>query len=481
MATDNTTIPTSAPDYGQSGDTAWILTSAALVFLMTPGLAFFYGGLANQKVVLNTIMMSFSSAAVITIHWAIIGFSLSFAGSNSFIGGGHFMGLSHIAKEVDGTYITTAPLAAYWFFQLTFAIITPALISGAVVGRMRFRSWIVFVLLWATLVYDPVAHWVWSAWPAGVDEDGNPVTKYGWLRALGVLDYAGGTVVHIISGFSGLVACIFLGPRTELADDTEVETSTRKEMKEAATKPHNVPFVVLGVGLLWFGWNGFNGGSALVASDGNAALAVINTNISAAMALCVWMALDAFFLRKINVSGAMCGVVAGLVGITPGCGFVHPRSSLFIGAFTAFVVYFALKLKEKLKYDDALDAFGGHGVGGFVGSILVGMFAQKEMNPYGADGLFWGGGKLFGYQILASVITALYACVMTALIMVVLKYTIGIRPSQESEKLGLDMSAHGGAAYVDTSNSKSEVEAKQAIKSKPQASEEARESSSGVV
>lgn len=310
-------------------------------------------------------------------------------------------------------------------------MITPALISGAVAGRLRFRTWMIFIVIWSTVVYDLIAHWVWGGW-ATIDKDGNTVIKMGWLRAMGALDFAGGTVVHISSGFAALAASIVVG-----------------KSKEKEISPHNVPLTIIGGTLLWFGWFGFNGGSALNATDGIASLASINTNVAAASALVTWVILDSIFAKRVSATGAVTGSVVGLVTITPASGYVLPVSAIAIGAIGSLVCYGAFRLKERLHYDDTLDVFGCHGVGGVVGAILTGCFAELSVNPNGGNGLFFGNPKQLGIQVLAVVVTAATAFILTALILLIFKAIpfLGLRPSEESELKGMDFVSHKEESY----------------------------------
>jgi Amt family ammonium transporter len=342
-----------------SGDTAWVLVSCALVPLMTPGLAFFYGGLVRSNQVLNTMKMSFVSLGLGSIIWALLGYSLAFSSGNAFIGGIEWLGLQNVTAEPNPQYGQTVPHLAFVVFQMMFAVITPALISGAIVGRMRFKAYTLFISLWMLVVYVPLGHWVW-----GPD---------GWIAGLGAVDFAGGTVVHVSAGVAALVAALFIGHRQTRALDEA----------EAA---HNVPFVVLGASLLWFGWFGFNAGSAL-AADGVAALAVTTTMLSAAAAIATWMLVDIWRTGKPQITGTAIAAVVGLVAITPAAGFVTPLSAMFIGAAGAAASYVAIAIIKRSGVDDTLDVFACHGVGGVVGSILTGVFATTAVNSAGADGL----------------------------------------------------------------------------------------------
>jgi Amt family ammonium transporter len=401
-----------------AGDTAWVLVSSALVLLMTVGLAFFYGGLVRPKNALNTMMMSVVALGVIGVQWMLVGYSIAFSPGNPWLGGFAWLGLHNVGLEPNPTYSATIPLQAHAMFQGMFAIITPALISGAIVERMRFRGYVVFLVLWATLIYDPLAHWVWGSG--------------GWLLQRGALDFAGGTVVHISAGVSALVAAWFLGPR--------------RDYRRVPLAPHNVPLVLLGAGLLWFGWFGFNAGSAL-AANGLAALAFVNTNTAAAASLVTWAALDLARTGKVTAVGAATGLVVGLVGITPAAGYVTPLSGLLIGVLAAGVSYTAIQIRSKTKLDDALDVFSCHGVAGTAGALLTGVFATKLVNPAGGDGLLAGNAGQIGVQLLAVVATVAFAAVGTLAILALVQATIGARVDVPEESAGLDLSQHGEEAY----------------------------------
>jgi Amt family ammonium transporter len=388
---------------------------------MTVGLAFFYGGLVRPKNALNTMMMSVVALGVIGVQWMLIGYSIAFAPGNSWFGGLSWLGLNHVGMDPNPTYSATIPLQAHAMFQGMFAIITPALISGAIVERMRFRGYVVFLLLWATLIYDPLAHWVWGSG--------------GWLLKRGALDFAGGTVVHISAGVSALVAAWFLGPR--------------RDYRRVPIAPHNVPLVLLGAGLLWFGWFGFNAGSAL-AANGLAALAFVNTNTAAAAALVTWAALDLIRTGKITAVGAATGLVVGLVGITPAAGYVTPLSGLLIGVLAAGVSYTAIQLRSRTKLDDALDVFSCHGMAGIAGALLTGVFATKLMNPAGGDGWLAGNAAQMGTQLLAVLATIAFAGLGTLGILAIIQATIGARADLPEETAGLDLSQHGEEAYLGT-------------------------------
>ena len=401
-----------------NGDTAWLMISSALVLLMTPGLAFFYGGLVRDTDVVNTIKMSFVSLAVIAVEWALLGYSTAFAPGDAFIGGTSWIGLRDVGFGPNADYAPTVPHLAFMTFQMMFAIITPALISGAIVGRMRFRVYLLFILLWSIVVYNPVAHWVWGLG--------------GWLRQLGALDFAGGSVVHISAGVSALVAAKILGPR---------KTGEREHHV-----PHNVPFVILGASLLWFGWFGFNAGSALSAG-GLATLAFVTTNLSAAAAVVTWVLIEIISKNKTTGVGAAVAAVVGLVAITPAAGFVTPASSIAIGSIAALVCYGAIQLLGRTDIDDALDVFACHGVGGMVGALLTGVFATTSVNPAGTNGLLYGNPRLLGLQIIAITATAGLSALGTAAIMFALRFVIRLRISN-LEVSGIDLVEHGEGAYA---------------------------------
>ena len=401
-----------------AGDTAWVLTSTALVMVMTVGLAFFYGGLVRPKNSLNTMMMSVVALGVVSVQWVLVGYSIAFAHGTPWWGGLSWVAFKGVGLDPDPAYAATIPLQAHAMFQAMFAIITPALISGAIVERMRFRAYIVFLLLWATFVYDPLAHWVWGAG--------------GWLQKLGTLDFAGGTVVHISAGVSALVAARMLGPR--------------KDFKRVPIVPHNVPLVLLGAGLLWFGWFGFNAGSAL-AANGLAALAFTNTNTAAATAMLTWVGLDLFRTGKATAVGAATGLVVGLVGITPAAGYVTAPASLAIGALAVLVSYTAIQIRARTRLDDSLDVFSCHGLAGVAGALLTGVFATKLANPAGGDGWLAGNFAQMGVQLLAVVATVALAASATAIIMTVVNATLGAKAGVREQLTGLDLSEHGEEAY----------------------------------
>ena len=413
--------PASAQDAGpaiDTGDTAFILVSAALVMLMTPALAFFYGGMVRGKNVLGTLMQSFIAVAVISVQWVLWGYALSFGGEGGFVGNTWF-GLSGVGAE-PSAYAATIPHQAFMIYQCMFAVITPALITGAIAERMNFKAYLIFIVLWATLVYDPIAHWVWGA------------GGYLGLAGMGALDFAGGTVVHISSGISALVAAIVMGKR--------------RGFPEQAMPPHNLPFTVLGAGILWFGWFGFNAGSAL-ASNGLAASAFVATNTAAAAATLAWILMDWFVKGKPTALGAASGAVAGLVAITPAAGFVSPLASIVIGALGGVVCFSAVTMRAKTGLDDSLDVFGVHGVGGTLGALLTGVFAWKAINPAGADGLLHGNPKQLGVQALAVVITWVYSAVVTFVLLKLINALVGLRVTNDGEEAGLDVDQHGETAY----------------------------------
>jgi Amt family ammonium transporter len=411
--------PTSAPPKVDSGDTSWILISSALVMLMTPGLALFYGGMVRSKNVLGTIMQSFIALGVITIQWVLYGYSLAFGPDiGGIIGSLKWVGLSGVGLDPFPDYAATIPHQAFMIFQMMFAVITPALITGAFAERFKFKTYLVFLILWATFVYDPLAHWVW-----GVG---------GWIRNLGALDFAGGLVVHISSGIAALAATLVVGKRKGYGDEP--------------MPPHNLTMTLLGAALLWFGWFGFNGGSA-VASGSLATNAFVVTHISTAAAALSWMILEWAYRGNPTVLGAASGAVAGLVAITPASGFVGPVSAIIIGLVGGGLCYFAINLKSKLGYDDSLDVVGVHGVGGTWGALATGLFACKAINSAGNDGLFFGNFSLIGIQALSIVSAWIYSFVVTLIILKILDWTMGLRVTEEHEINGLDLSQHGEAGY----------------------------------
>ncbi|WP_244834047.1 ammonium transporter [Clostridium sp. BJN0001] len=403
------------------GDCAFILISSALVFFMTPGLAFFYGGMVRRKNVLNTIMNSFFICGLASVLWVIIGYSLSFGTDfHGIIGGFNFIGLNGVGAEVNADYASNIPQLLFAIFQMMFSIITPALITGALTGRMKFSALFIFITIWLIVVYYPLAHMVW-----GVG---------GFLKELGALDFAGGNVVHISSGISALVACIMLGKR--------------RGYGMVSYKPHNIPLVVLGSSILWFGWFGFNAGSALSASP-LAAHAFMTTNTSAGAAMLTWMLIEKVKHGKPTLLGAATGCVVGLVAITPGAGFVPIWSSIIIGALVSPICFlFMGKIKNKFGYDDSLDAFGCHGIGGVWGGIATGIFTNKSVNDVATwNGLIYGDYHLFVAQIISIVFTIVFAGVMTFIIIKVIKLFMDIRVGQHEEASGLDVCEHGESAY----------------------------------
>ena len=406
-----------------TGDTAWMLAASALVMLMTPGLAFFYGGLVRAKNALNTMMMSFIALGLISVLWAVVGYSLAFSHDKvsnlipGILGGFSFAFMNGVGPNDVHPQAATIPAPAFMIFQAMFAIITPALISGAIVDRMRFKAYLAFIAIWSLVVYVPLAHMVWS--------------NDGFLFKMGALDFAGGTVVHISAGVSALVAAIILGPR--------------RGHNRVAMAPHSVPLVLLGAGLLWFGWFGFNAGSA-VGSNGLAANAFVTTNFGAAGALLTWALLELFRSGKVTAVGAATGAVVGLVAITPAAGFVSPMSAILIGAIGAVISYTAVSLKHSLALDDSLDVFFCHGLGGITGAILTGVFAQKSINSLGS-GLIDGNAAQLGTQVLSVLVAAALAAVGTTVILLILKAVMGIRSSAQEEEMGVDLADHGESAY----------------------------------
>ncbi|HSN05726.1 MAG TPA: ammonium transporter [Candidatus Angelobacter sp.] len=415
-----------------SGDTAWVLASTALVLLMTPGLAFFYGGMTQAKSTLNMMMMSFITICIVSVLWVVYGFSLAFTDSGSGL-------IGTIAKSGLGTAVNELtnnggpygiPLLAFAGFQLMFAVITPALISGAIADRTKFLTWGVFVALWVTLVYFPVAHWVFYFGNKAAD---GTVTGAGWLAARGVEDFAGGTAVHINAGAAGLALAIVLGRRIGF--------------RKHPTRPHNLPLVLMGAGLLWFGWFGFNAGSALGA-NATAALALMNTQVATAAALGGWLLVEKIRDGHPTSLGAASGAVAGLVAITPACAFIAPWAAVVLGVLAGVVCSLAVGLKYKLNYDDSLDVVGVHMVGGIVGCLFIGLFGSSAVNAVGIDGLFYGGGwKLLGLQALGAFSVLAYSLVVTLVLGFLLEKTLGFRISRDEELEGIDLTEHAETAY----------------------------------
>jgi Amt family ammonium transporter len=402
-----------------AGDTGFVMISAALVMLMTPGLGLFYGGMVREKNVLATIMQSFIVLGLISIQWVLFGYSLAFgADHGGIIGGFDFLGLVGVGQTANAEYAATIPHQAFMIYQAMFAVITPALISGAMAERVKFSSFLIFIVLWSTFIYDPVAHWVW-----GVG---------GWLRTMGALDFAGGTVVHIASGSAALVMAIYLGPR--------------RGYPKASILPHNMTMVLIGTALLWFGWFGFNAGSTFGA-NGLAVSAFVVTNLSAAAAMMSWSLVEWIVRKKPTALGAASGAVAGLVAITPASGFVGPMDAIIIGLIVSPICFYAIQLKGKLGYDDSLDAFGVHGVGGTWGAIATGLFSTLSVNPAGANGLFYGNPKLLFIQIVAILATAAFSMLGTFILVKAIDSVFGLRVPDYEELVGLDLTQHGEAGY----------------------------------
>ena len=409
-----------APPKIDTGDTAWVLTSTALVLAMTaPGLALFYAGMVRSKNALGTIMQSFIILCLISIQWVLWGYSLAFGPDKGhLIGGLEWFGLNGVGLEPNADYAATVPHQAFMMFQMMFAVITPALITGAFAERMKFSSFLIFTLLWATFIYDPLAHWVWAVG--------------GWVRNLGALDFAGGTVVHISSGASALACAIVLRKRLGYGKEHMA--------------PHNLPMTVLGASMLWFGWFGFNAGSA-VASGALATSAFVVTNTAAAMAALAWMVVEWMYRGKPTVLGAASGAVAGLVAITPASGFVGPMASIMIGLGAGVLCYLAVLWKSRLGYDDALDVVGIHGVGGIWGALATGLFASKAINAAGADGLLYGNPGQLGIQAVAVLVSVVFAFVGTFVILKLVDGVMGLSVSEEEERMGLDLSQHEERSY----------------------------------
>ncbi len=403
-----------------SGDTAWVLMSAALVMLMTPGLAFFYGGLVRKKNVLSVLIQCMMILCVVTLQWALIGYSLSFGPDvKGVIGGLDWFGLRGVDAGAS-SYAPSVPHSAFMVFQAMFAVITPALIVGAFAERIKFSAFVLFTLLWSTLVYDPVAHWVWG--------------EGGFLRGMGALDFAGGTVVHINAGAAALAAALALGRRSGFP--------------RTLSPPHNLPLAVLGAGLLWFGWFGFNAGSALGA-NGLAAHAFVVTHLATAAAGLVWSLLDVASYSRATILGMITGAVAGLVAITPAAGFVTPLGAVLIGAGSGGICWVSVNvLKARVGYDDTLDAFGVHGVGGLWGALATGLFATVAVNTGGANGLFYGNPALLWIQTKAVAVTFAYALGMSWVLFKVVDRVIGLRVSEHEERVGLDLTQHREAGYT---------------------------------
>jgi len=403
-----------------AGDTAFVLLSAALVMLMTPGLAMFYGGMVRKKNVLGTLMHSYVAIALVSVQWILIGYTLAFGPDiMGVIGNLDWAGLRGVGFTPNADYAPTVPHMAFMIYQAMFAVITPALISGAVAERMKFSAYLVFILLWTTLVYDPVAHWVWGTG--------------GWMKGLGTLDFAGGVVVHVTSGISALAAALYMGRR---------KNYLREQMP-----PHNLPMTVLGAGLLWFGWFGFNAGSAL-SSGALSTVAFVTTHAAAVAATLTWVVIEWLHRGKPTMFGAATGSIAGLATITPAAGFVSPLSALVIGLAAGAICYTALTMKVRLGYDDSLDAFGVHGIGGMLGTLGAGLLAEKLINPAGSDGLFFGNAHQFYVQLVSILAAASYSFILTIVLLTLIKATIGLRVTEEEELIGLDLTQHEESGYT---------------------------------
>ncbi len=404
-----------------AGDTAWVLMSAALVLLMTPALAFFYGGLVRRKNILSILMQCFMMICLISIQWVVLGYSLSFGPDiKNMIGSLAWMGLNGVGQDPNPDYAATIPHQAFMIFQAMFAVITPALILGAFAERMKFSAFCLFSLLWATLVYDPICHWVWAVG--------------GFIRNWGALDFAGGTVVHINAGIAALVTALVLGKR--------------QGFPHKISPPHNLPFAVLGAGLLWFGWFGFNAGSAL-AANGLAASAFIVTHIAAAAAGLTWSFLDWKFNKHATMLGMITGAVAGLVAITPASGFVGPVDAIWVGVGVSVICYFFVAVvKAKFGYDDSLDAFGVHGIGGIWGALATGLWANKAVNSAGNNGLFYGNPGLLLIQLKAVLVTVVYSFIVTFVLLKIVDMICGLRVAEQDERIGLDLTQHRESGYT---------------------------------
>lgn len=404
-----------------AADTAFILAAAGLVLLMTPGLAIFYAGMVRIKNVLGTIMQSFIMISIISLEWVYIGYTMSFGPDiGGFIGDMSWFALNGVTGEPSLTYATTIPQTVFMIYQCMFAVITPALITGAFAERVRFASFAVFSLLWSILVYNPVCHWIWGG---------------GWMSTLGshgVLDFAGGLVVHVTCGAAALAAVLVVGPRKGFGRENYL--------------PHNLPMTMMGTGLLWFGWFGFNGGSAL-AADGVAATAFVATHLAGMSGMAMWTIMEWVKLGKPTTLGAASGAIAGLATITPAAGFVGPNSAIIIGFIAGVVCFLAVNAKSRFGYDDSLDVVGIHGVGGAAGTLLLGVFASTNVNPGGVDGLFAGSATQLGYQALGVIIVAAYAFAVSWVLLKCLQATMGLRVSEENEVQGLDYTEHSEAAY----------------------------------
>lgn len=403
-----------------TGDTAWMLISTALVMLMTPGLALFYGGMVRKKNVLGTIMQSFIMLGVVSIQWVLFGYTLAFGPDvRGMIGDLSWLGLNGVGLTPNPDYAATIPHQLFMVYQMMFAVITPALITGAFAERFKFKTFLVFTLIWSTVVYDPIAHWVWGTG--------------GWIRNLGALDFAGGTVVHISSGIAAFAAALVVGKR--------------KGYGRVNMAPHNLTMTLLGAALLWFGWFGFNAGSA-VTSGSLASSAFVVTHVATAAAALSWLFAEWIHRKRPTVLGAASGAVAGLVAITPASGFVTPLPAIVIGLVAGALCYTAVSLKPKFGYDDSLDVVGVHCVGGTWGALATGLFATVAVNAAGANGLFYGNPKLLGIQAVAVLSSLVYSFVLTAIILKVLDMTMGLRVDADDESVGLDQSQHGESGYI---------------------------------
>jgi Amt family ammonium transporter len=401
-----------------AGDTAWILVCCSLVLLMTPALGFFYGGMVRRKNILSTLTLSYIFLSLIGVQWVLYGYSLAFGKDiGGFIGGLNYLGFNGVGAAPNPDYGKTIPQGLFAAFQMMFAVITPALITGAFVERVRFKSFLLFSLIWATIVYDPLCHWVWG--------------NGGWLGKLGVLDFAGGTVVHIAAGFSAMAFALVIGPR--------------KGFGKFTMEPHSIPLTVLGTGLLWVGWFGFNAGSAL-AANGVAVNALLTTNSSAAMAGLVWMVLSWLDGRP-STLGICTGMVVGLAAVTPASGFVTPLSALVIGAIAAPLSYYAIRFRDKRGLDESLDVWACHGIASTWGMLATGLFATVEVNSAGANGLFFGNPAQIGLQALGVAVTMAFSFGVTFIVAKLLDMSIGLRVTPMEEEVGLDISAHGERAY----------------------------------
>jgi len=401
-----------------SGDTAWILVCCSLVLLMTPALAFFYGGMVRRKNVLSTLTLSYIFMALIGVQWIVYGYSLAFGSDiNGLIGGLNFLGFQNVGALPNADYSKTIPHTLFAAFQMMFAVITPALITGAFVERVKFKSFLLFSLLWATMVYDPLCHWVWG--------------QGGWLKSMGVLDFAGGTVVHVAAGFSALAFAMVIGPR--------------KGYGNSLIEPNNIPLTVLGAGLLWVGWFGFNAGSAL-AANGVAVNALLTTNTSAATAGIVWMMLSWLDGRP-STLGIATGMIVGLAAVTPASGYITPLTAMVVGAVAAPLSYYTMRFRERRRLDESLDVWACHGMASLWGMVATGLFATTSVNAGGANGLFFGNPNQVGIQLLAVVVTMVFSFTMTYVLAKLLNISIGLRVSPMEEEVGLDISSHGERSY----------------------------------